>query len=52
MGEWEDGVEDKSLTVDWSLTDSLTLGLLVMDGVKEDDVAFSDAVSLHLTHKF
>ena len=52
MGEWTDGREFKTLSLDWSLTDSLTLGLLVMDGVKEDDVAFSDAVSLHLTHKF
>jgi|TARA_B110000285_G_scaffold68290_1_gene78469 uncharacterized protein (TIGR02001 family) len=48
MGEWEDGVEDKSLTVDWSLTDSLIVGLHIMDTVKEDEVKFGNAVSLHI----
>ena len=52
LGEWSDGREVKMLKADWSLSDSMTLGLLVMSDVKEDDVEFGDAVSLHFTHKF
>ena len=52
MGEWTDGREFKTLKLDWALTSSLTLGVLVMDGVKESEVSFTDAVSLHLTHNF
>ena len=52
MGEWTDGKENKMLTVDWSLSDSLSLMVMVMADVKEDDMEFGDAVSLHLKHKF
>jgi hypothetical protein len=52
MGEWTDGREFKTLKLDWSLTSTLILGVHIMDGVKEDDIPFSDAVSLHITNKF
>jgi uncharacterized protein (TIGR02001 family) len=52
LGEWSDGREVKMLKADWSLSDSMTLGLLVMSDVKESEVEFGDAVSLHFTHKF
>ena len=40
------------LTANWSLSDSLSLTVMVMADVKDDDMSFGDAVSVHFKHKF
>ena len=52
LGEWSDGRENKMLTAMWSLSDSMSLTVMVMADVKDDDMSFGDAVSLHFKHKF
>jgi uncharacterized protein (TIGR02001 family) len=51
-GEWEDGVKNKSLKIDWPLTDNLTVGLMAMDTVDDDGVSFTDAVSFNVQVTF
>jgi len=50
-GDYED-VIDKSIQIEYSLTNTLTLGMLIMSTVRDDDVDFGDAVSVHLTSYF
>ena len=46
------GRENKMLTAMWSLSDSLSLTVMVMADVKDDEMSFGDAVSVHFKQKF
>jgi len=47
-----DGVKDKSVNIEYALSDSMSLGLMVMSNVRDSNVSLGDAVSLHFTSKF
>ena len=51
-GEWENGRKNKSIKLDWNLTDRLVLGVLVMSDVTDDGVSFTDAVSINIVNHF
>lgn len=50
-GDYET-VIDKSISIDYSLSDSMTLGVMIMDNVRNDGVSLGDAVSVHFNSKF
>ena len=50
-GDYE-GVKDKSINVEYSLSDAMSLGLLVQSNVRDDHVDIGDAVSVHFKTKF
>ena len=50
-GDYE-GIRDTSMSIKYSLTDSMKVEMLVQSNVRSDNVAFGDAVSLHLTNHF
>ena len=47
-----DGVKDKSVNIEYALSDTMSLGLLVQSNVRDDHVAVGDAVSVHFKTKF
>ena len=47
-----DGVKDKSMNVEYALSDSMSLGVLIQSNVQDDHVAIGDAVSLHFKTVF
>jgi len=47
-----DGVLDKSVNIEYSLSDSMSIGVLVQSDIRDSDVDLGDAVSLHFTTKF
>ena len=47
-----DGVKDKSINVEYALSDSMSLGVLIQSNVQDDHVAIGDAVSLHFKTVF
>lgn len=51
-GEWENGRKNKSIKLDWNLTDRLVFGVLVMSDVTDDGVSFTDAVSINIVNHF
>ena len=51
-GEWENGLDNKSVKLNWSLTDDLTLGMMVMSHIRDDNMRTGDAISFHLKSKF
>ena len=46
------GIKDKSINVEYPLSDSMKIGLLVQSNVRDDDIDLGDAVSIHFTGKF
>ena len=47
-----DGVKDKAINVEYALSDSMKLGLLVQSNVRHSEVDFGDAVSVHMSYSF
>ena len=47
-----DGVKDKSINIEYALSDAMSLGVLIQSNVQDDHVAIGDAVSLHFKTVF
>ncbi len=47
-----DGVKDKSVNIEYALSDTMSLGVLIQSNVRDDHIAIGDAVSVHFKTVF
>ena len=48
----QDGFSDKSVNVEYALSDSMSIGVMVMSHIRNDNMEIEDAVSVHFVSKF